>query len=157
MIVPFKLMVTVSAHRVDLLERRPDYDFTGMPEPLNGQLGIGCIQLEELANRVIIEQDTVTETGHDAQNLTVAETFSRLDGTEHAAERLEAEIGVDLGEEHLAAAIITADDGRAVVAELVLLGDLDGLHLPLLLVDKVIIPHARAHAHTYFQIYRKLF
>lgn len=63
---------------MDLLERRPNYDFTGMPEPLNSQLGIGCIQLEELANRVIIEQNTITETGHDAQNLTVAEAFSRL-------------------------------------------------------------------------------
>ena len=76
---------------------------------------------------------------------------------EHAAERLEVEIGVDLGEEHLAAGIITADSERTVATELVLLGDLDGLHLLLLLVDKAIIPRACAHVHTYFQINRKSF
>lgn len=81
----------------------------------------------------------------------------RIHRTVYAAKRLEAEIGVDLGEEHLAASLVVANNERALVTELVLLGDLDGLHLLLLLVDKVIIPRACAHVHTYFQINRKSF
>ena len=49
-------------------------------------------------------------------------------GVEHATERLETEIGVDLGEKHLAASLVAADGERTLATELVLLGDLDGFY-----------------------------
>lgn len=71
-------------------------------------------------------------------------------GAEYAAERLATEIRVDFGEEHIIGRFVVAYDESVLVTEYVLLGDLDGLRLLLLLVDKVIISQACMHVHSYF-------